>query len=286
MAGTWARVFSRDFRHSHKLWVFPLVAGSAWFTTLSILLLRWLAIGRPRYPGQVNPEAPFISDIAAFTLQPVFVAGCAVTGVSFAGTVFAVHHVRYSDRFYGLVDDAEWRQVTSFLALFAGLVAAACLSLLSVFDTFENNEEHRYLLMGAFGTLALSALLTTAVWWDQVWGPANFAGLRKWSVEQRKGRREKKRIRVHRRLWQANTGPAQSAGVFSIRSWWSAKLLSEPPLSRLCTVADSETVGIWSGLCATLDHFGLSPSLDTRGEYGILYPRVYRAITNTPLDSG
>lgn len=181
MAKIWSRVFRRNFRHAHKLWVFPLVAGLAWFTTLSILLLRWFAIGQPRYPGQVNPEIPFISDIAAFTLQPVFIVGCAVTGVSFAGTVFAVHHVRYSGKFYGLqADDAGWRQVTSFLALLAGLVAAACLFLLSVFDTFENNEEHRYLLMGTFGALGLSALLTTAVWWDQVWGPADFTGLRKW----------------------------------------------------------------------------------------------------------
>lgn len=182
MTGIWARVFSRDTRHSHKLWVFPLVAGLAWFTTLSVLLIRWLAIGQPRYPGQVNPDVPFISDIGAFTFQPVFIAGCAVTGVAFAGTVFAVHHVRYSDKFYGLTDDAEWRQVVSFFALFGGLFAAACLFLLSVFDTFENQDEHRYLLMSTFGALAISAMLTTAVWWDQIWGPAQFAGLRKWSV--------------------------------------------------------------------------------------------------------
>lgn len=70
----------------------------------------------------------------------------------------------------------------SLAALGLGLVAAACLTLLSVFDTFENNEEHRYLLMGTFGALAGSAVLTTVVWWDQIWGPAEFVGLRKWYV--------------------------------------------------------------------------------------------------------
>lgn len=180
--GLWPRIFHRDLRYSHKLYLFPLCAGLAWFTTLSILLIRWFAIGQPRYPGQVNPDIPFISDIGAFTFQPVFIAGCALTGVTFAGTVFSVHHVRYSDKFYGLTDDAAWRQTTSFVALFTGLVAATCLTLLSVFDTFENNEEHRYLLMGTFGALALSAVLTTAVWWDQIWGPAEFLGLRKWYV--------------------------------------------------------------------------------------------------------
>lgn len=156
------------------------MAGISWFTTLSILLIRWIAIGRPRLPGQVNPDIPFVSDIAAFTFQPVFIAGCAVTGVAFVGTVFAVQHVRYSPGFYGLTNDALWRQNTSFVAFFTGLLAATSLVLLSIFDTFENNDEHQYILMCVFAGLGAAGLLTTAVWWDQIWGPVVFAGLRKW----------------------------------------------------------------------------------------------------------
>lgn len=180
-AGLWPRVFGPDIRYSHKLWIFPLIAGVSWFSTLTILLLRWLAIGQPRYPGQVNPVIPFISDIAAFNFQPVFIVGCAITGVAFAGTVFAVHHVRYSPNFYGLTDDAEWRQTTSFVALFMGFLASVCLVCLSIFDTFENNDEHRYLLMCTFAGLGLASILTAVVWWDQAWAAtARFAGLRKW----------------------------------------------------------------------------------------------------------
>ncbi|KAK7948473.1 uncharacterized protein PG986_009359 [Apiospora aurea] len=164
------------------LWLFPLVAGISWFTTISILLARWLALGQPRYPGQVNPDVPFISDIAAFTFKPVFVAGCTVTGLGFAGTVFAVHHVRYARAFYGLVDDVAWRQNTSVLALVAGLAAAVLLFFLSIFDTVDAHVRHQYLLMGTFGGLGLSAVLTAAVWWDQTWGPAKFAGLRTWCL--------------------------------------------------------------------------------------------------------
>lgn len=148
--------------------------------TLSILLVRWFAIGQPRYPGQVNPDVPFISDIAAFTFKPVFVTGSAITGLAFVGTVFAVHHVRYSPKFYGLTNDAQWRQATSFVALFTGLAAAFSLVLLSVFDTVDAHVRHRYLLMATFGGLGLSAVLTSAVWWDQTWGPARWAGLRRW----------------------------------------------------------------------------------------------------------
>ena len=181
--GPWPRVFGHDCRHPSKLRIFPLAAGIAWSSTLTILLARWLALGRPTYPGQVNPEIPFVSDIAAFTLQPVFIAGCAVTGVAFAGTVFAVHHVRYSHDFYGLSDDdAGWRQSVSFVALFMGMFASVCLVCLSIFDTFENNDQHRYILMCTFGGLGLAAILTAVVWWDEAWGPARFAGLRKWWV--------------------------------------------------------------------------------------------------------
>ncbi|KAI0002663.1 Frag1/DRAM/Sfk1 [Xylariaceae sp. FL0662B] len=181
MVQIWYRTF-QDFFSIRRLWLFPLLAGFCWFWTLTILLIRWLAVGRPQYPGQVNPYVPFISDIAARQFKPVFLVGCALTGLNFFGTVFSVHHVRYSPKFYGLVDDARWRQTCSLLALLAGLVAASCLTLLAVYDTDDAHVLHRHLLMGTFGGLFVSAVTTTAVWWDQIWGPAVFSGLRKWCL--------------------------------------------------------------------------------------------------------
>ncbi|KAI1480707.1 Frag1/DRAM/Sfk1 [Daldinia eschscholtzii] len=181
MAGIWYRTF-RDFFSIRRLWLFPLLAGSCWFLTLTILLVRWLSIGRPQYPGQVNPYVPFISDIAAHQFKPVFIIGCAATGISFLGTMFAVHHVRYSPKFYGLTDDAPWRQAMSFIAQIAGIAAAVSLINLSIFDTDDAHVRHRHLLMGTFGGLFVSAVATTAVWWDQIWGPMVFVGLRKWCM--------------------------------------------------------------------------------------------------------
>ncbi|KAI1135337.1 Frag1/DRAM/Sfk1 [Hypoxylon sp. FL0543] len=181
MARDWTRTF-QDFFTIRRLWLFPLLAGSFWFLTLTILLVRWLAIGRPQYPGQVNPWVPFISDIAAHQFKPVFIIGCAVTGITFFGTVWAVHHVRYSPQFYGLTNDARWRRVTSSVAEIAGLAAAVSLLNLSIFDTEDAHVRHRHLLMGTFGGLFVSAVATTAVWWDQIWGPTVFVGLRKWCL--------------------------------------------------------------------------------------------------------
>ncbi|KAI0834302.1 Frag1/DRAM/Sfk1 [Hypoxylon sp. FL0890] len=181
MARDWYRTL-QDFFTIRRLWLFPLLAGSFWFLTLTILLVRWLAIGRPQYPGQVNPWVPFISDIAAHQFKPVFVIGCAATGITFFGTVWAVHHVRYSPKFYGLTNDARWRRVTSSVAEIAGLAAAVSLINLSIFDTEDAHVRHRHLLMGTFGGLFVSAVATTAVWWDQIWGPTVFVGLRKWCI--------------------------------------------------------------------------------------------------------
>jgi hypothetical protein len=179
MALIWPRIF-KDASGFRYLWLFPLVAGLTWFLTLTTLLIRWISIGQPRYPGQINPDIPFISDIAAFTFKPVFIVGCTITGLSFAGTVFAVHHVRYSPQFYALADDVQWRQSSSFVALIAGVAASVNLFFLSVFDTMDDHVPHLYLLFGTFGGLGLSAITTTAVWWDQTWGPPRWAGLRRW----------------------------------------------------------------------------------------------------------
>ncbi|KAH7040816.1 Frag1/DRAM/Sfk1 [Microdochium trichocladiopsis] len=203
-----------------RLHYFPLVAGTVWFATLTTLLLRWVFLGRPRYPEQANPDVPFISDIAAQTLKPVFIVGCAVTGVFFFGTVFGVSHVRCSPDLYRVEggslthyrDDATDEEnpqdrgalvttkpaspgerkkketsvatttIVSFFAQLTGFTAALSLCLLSVFDTVDYSVQHHYLLMVTFAGLWLSAALTTALWRDQLWftGPPGLAGLRKW----------------------------------------------------------------------------------------------------------
>lgn len=40
---------------SHQFYILPLLGGTAWFLTLAILLIYWLAEGLPVYPSQNNP---------------------------------------------------------------------------------------------------------------------------------------------------------------------------------------------------------------------------------------
>ena len=43
-----------------RYYILPLVGGIAWFLTLSILLIYWLAEGRPVYPSQINPYIAYV----------------------------------------------------------------------------------------------------------------------------------------------------------------------------------------------------------------------------------
>ena len=162
------------------LHLFPIIASAAWSLTLTTLLIRWLSLGRPQLPGQVNPLIPFISDIAAQAFKPIFIIGCMITSVCFIATVWCVHYVRYAEAFYGLVEDTTWRKGLSAVAMLTGLFAGGCLFLLSIFDTVEEHEKHKYLLLGTFGGLAASSLMTQVVWWDEMTATGRFPGLRKW----------------------------------------------------------------------------------------------------------
>ncbi|OJJ80453.1 Frag1/DRAM/Sfk1 family protein [Aspergillus glaucus CBS 516.65] len=61
-------------------WGFPTVAASTWLAMLLAMLGHWTMIGEPKYglmkPGQ---NIPFISDIGAQELKPLFIIGCITT---------------------------------------------------------------------------------------------------------------------------------------------------------------------------------------------------------------
>ncbi|KAK8183510.1 Frag1/DRAM/Sfk1 [Phyllosticta capitalensis] len=161
----------------HRLWLLPLVSGVVWFVTLLSLLLRWVARGTPRYPGQSNPYVAFISDIAAFDMKPLFLIGACITAVAFIGTVCAVHFARYDDRMYG-INDFWYKKWSSVLAMVSGVVAGLGLILLAIMDTFRFHEEHHVLLLVCFSGLAMSSLSTTLVYFDQTKKPSPFRLLR------------------------------------------------------------------------------------------------------------
>lgn len=163
----------------------PIITGAAWLITLSTLFIYWLAQGRPRYPAQSNPYVAFISDIGAFVLQPLFVAGGTITAITLLSTILCVHLVFH--RAYGSGNRAKpqrYKKGFSVLAcLFQG-ISCPCQICLTVFDNKSYPRIHRMLLLGAFAGTALSAVCTTVVFRGEMWweGQAEELKIRRQSV--------------------------------------------------------------------------------------------------------
>ncbi|KAL3483889.1 Frag1/DRAM/Sfk1 family-domain-containing protein [Aspergillus germanicus] len=187
----------------HRLYLFPLLAGTVWFVTLASLLLTWVARGMKPYPGQSNPHIPFISNIASFELKPLFLVGASITAMGFFFTVASVHVMRYEPGFALIrvhkdtpnqhphphlhpnnpnsdpeIEDEETtsedeatlkslKLISLFSIFFAG-VASTALTLLAVMDTFRYTFAHHIFLRMCFAGLALQSAGTAIVYADEV----------------------------------------------------------------------------------------------------------------------
>lgn len=85
----------------------------------------------PKYPMRSNPYVALISDIAVFTLKPLFLVSGTITATSFIFTVCTVHFARYDHRMYG-IDDVRWKKGLSLFAMISGVVASLRLILLAL----------------------------------------------------------------------------------------------------------------------------------------------------------
>lgn len=61
------------------------------------MILTWVGQGRPIYVSE-DGTIPYISDIGADILKPLFVAGCSVTAVSFILSLSIERLLRHTGR--------------------------------------------------------------------------------------------------------------------------------------------------------------------------------------------
>ncbi|KAF4613984.1 hypothetical protein D9613_007632 [Agrocybe pediades] len=144
------------YRHWIYVWI-PLAAGAMWFSTLLAMLIVWLASGRPKYPSQ-DGKIAYISDVGASNLKPLFVTGCAITGVGFILTLITERLLRHTGR---LMPNQRKRElVLSYLAIVGSIIGAVGLLFLSIFDTKRFSRAHRVFLLIFMLGVALSAIFT------------------------------------------------------------------------------------------------------------------------------
>ncbi|CAG8182365.1 unnamed protein product [Penicillium salamii] len=133
-------------------WVFPTVAASTWLAMLLAMLGHWTMIGEPRYglmkPGQ---NIPFISDIGAQELKPLFMIGCITT----------VLLLNLS--FYQFIQSKGYiNKLCTHGSFFFTIIGGTGLVLLSVLDNISHHLTHdicvTVFIVGFLVSAALMAL--------------------------------------------------------------------------------------------------------------------------------
>ena len=123
--------------------------------TILGLLIPWLLQSRPRL-ASFDPDqtVAFISDLGAFQLKPLFIAGAIATSVLYVLTLLADRFLRHR-RAPRTATIGE--KLLTVLAIGGAAVGGAGLSLLSIFDDFNFKDTHDKLLVVFIGGNLISA---------------------------------------------------------------------------------------------------------------------------------
>lgn len=132
--------------------------------TLLGMLGTWLARGSPRYVSMEQGQTiAYISDIGATNLQPLFIAGSAVSVVVFDVCFVSERWLRHKGR---LAHNTSITQkiLSGFACAFA-IIGAIGLILLTILDTVDHPTAHDICLavfMYVYSSIFLRSLLTTS----------------------------------------------------------------------------------------------------------------------------
>ncbi|KAL4881495.1 Frag1/DRAM/Sfk1 family-domain-containing protein [Aspergillus karnatakaensis] len=140
-----------------SFWIFPVISACMWIAMLAAMFGNWAIQGYPRYVGMEDGQTiAYISDIGAEGLQPLFIAGSAVTVVFLDLSFIAERWLRHAGQ---LVPNKGWLDKSAaILSILFSIAGAAGLILLSIFDTVNHNRLH-----GGFLAMFLVAYLVSAI---------------------------------------------------------------------------------------------------------------------------
>jgi uncharacterized membrane protein len=121
------------------------------------MLVYWAATGRPIYTTMsAGQHIPYISDIGADTLKPMFIAMSAVTVVTFDLAFLFERWLRHTGKLAR--NTSVWQKVYSACATIAAIAGAAGLILLTIFDTKRHSTLHNIFLVVFIGGYIISAI--------------------------------------------------------------------------------------------------------------------------------
>ncbi|KAF1914950.1 Frag1/DRAM/Sfk1 family-domain-containing protein [Ampelomyces quisqualis] len=126
-------------------WIVPIFSSTVWIACLVTMLAYWAATGRPHYVTMSEGQwLPYISDIGADTLKPMFIAMSTITVVTFDLAFIFERYLRHAHKL--TPNTSIWQKVYSACATLAAIVGAAGLILLTIFDCKNHNRLHNIFL--------------------------------------------------------------------------------------------------------------------------------------------
>lgn len=139
-------------------WVIPIISGLIWLGTLLGLFLHWVIDTDMRhYPSMsVHATIPFISNIGAHELKPLFITGCVLTTITLDISFGADRWLRHKGRLVPNITRTE--KVLKGITIFFAVVGTVGLILLSIFDTARYKRLHNTFLALFIGGYMLSAI--------------------------------------------------------------------------------------------------------------------------------
>jgi hypothetical protein len=142
-------------------WVFPIISAGTWLGMILAMLIRWEVVGHPHYPSMdPRQHIAYISDVGAFGLKPLFIAGSSVTTVFLVLSFVAERWLRHTGRLARNTHTSQ--KILSGFSIASGIAGAAGLILLSVFDTYRHKHLHDGFLLLFIAGYLISAIFLCA----------------------------------------------------------------------------------------------------------------------------
>ncbi|KOS17517.1 Protein sfk1 [Escovopsis weberi] len=146
-------------------WLLPVISAAVWLATLLALICYWEInhSGRP-FPSMTRGQTiAYISDVGAFHLKALFIAGSTITVVFLDLAFVAERYLRHKGR---LIPNTTLREkVLSALSIAFAIIGSAGLILLTILDTYHHPAAHRACLLVFIVGFLLSAACLCGEYW-------------------------------------------------------------------------------------------------------------------------
>lgn len=140
-----------------SFWVFPVISACMWLAMLIAMISTWAVKGKPHYSNMpATRSIPYISDIGATGIQPLFIAGSAVTVVFLDLSFIAERWLRHTGKL--VRNKGRFDKACSIISLIFSFIGAAGLILLSIFNDRDYKNVHDAMLGVFIGAYLISAI--------------------------------------------------------------------------------------------------------------------------------